>query len=65
MPSDFLVGLLPDHLLLALIVALMLLELMRTGTALARAVFIGVLTAVLLTVLRQMVGGYTAQIVPG
>ena len=65
MPSDFLVGLLPDRLLLALIVALMLLELMRTGTALARAVFIGVLTAVLLTVLRQMMAGYTAQIVPG
>lgn len=65
MPADFLQGLLPDHLVFALLVALMPLEMLRVGAAWGRVLFGAVMLAGLGIALQQAGAGYAATIVPG
>ena len=65
MATDFVYGLLPDHLLLALMVALMLLETLRADARWARPVFVAGLLAVGAALLHQWQAGYGAEIVAG
>lgn len=65
MATDFFYGLLPDHLVLALMVALMLLETLRADVRWARPVFILGLLAAGAALLHQWQAGYAAEIVAG
>ncbi len=65
MATDFFYGLLPDHLLLALMVALMLLESLRVDARWARPVFIVGLLSAGAALLHQWQAGYSAEIVAG
>lgn len=65
MATDFFYGLLPDHLVLALMVALMLLETLHVDTRWARPVFILGLLAAGAALLHQWQAGYAAEIVAG
>ncbi|HRD96209.1 MAG TPA: proton-conducting transporter membrane subunit [Rubrivivax sp.] len=65
MATDFVYGLLPAHLLLALMVALMLLETLRADTLWARPVFVAGLLASGTALLHQWQAGYSAEIVAG
>ncbi len=65
MAADFLYGLLPDHLVLALMVALMLLEILRAHVRWARPVFVAGLMAAGAALLHQWAAGYGAEIVAG
>ena len=65
MATDLIVGLLPEHLLLALVVVLMVLEMLRVELRWARVVFVAVVLAGLAIVTYQVNAGYTAEIVPG
>jgi NADH-quinone oxidoreductase subunit N len=65
MATDFFYGLLPDHLVLALMVALMLLETLRADARWARPVFILGLLAAGAALLHQWQAGYAAEIVAG
>lgn len=65
MATDFFYGLLPDHLVLALMVALMLLETLRADARWARPVFVAGLLAAGAALLHQWQAGYAAEIVAG
>lgn len=65
MAAEFFYGLLPDHLLLALMVALMLLETLRAHLRWARPVFVAGLLAAGAALLHQWQAGYSAEIVAG
>ena len=65
MATDFFYGLLPDHLLLALIVVLMLLETLRASPRWARPVFIVALLAAGAALLQQWQAGYNVEIISG
>lgn len=65
MVADFFYGLLADHLVLGLIVALMLLETFRAAPALARVLFIATMVAAGAALVHQLATGYVADIVPG
>jgi NADH-quinone oxidoreductase subunit N len=65
MATDLFYGLLPDHLLLALLVALMLLETLRAGPALARTVFVVGVLAAMAALAHQLAGGYSAEVIAG
>ncbi len=65
MSADFLYGLLPDHLLLALMLLLMVLEMARVDARWARPVFVGAVGAALAVLLQQIAAGYSAEIVAG
>ena len=65
MATDLFYGLLPDHLVLALLVALMLLETLRLDTRWARPVFILGLLGAGAALLHQWQAGYAAEIVAG
>ena len=65
MATDLLYGLLPAHLLLATMLALMLLETFRVGPALARTVFVVGVLAAMAALAHQLSGGYSAEVVAG
>ncbi|MDO9075727.1 MAG: proton-conducting transporter membrane subunit [Rubrivivax sp.] len=65
MSADFLYGLLPDQLLLALVVVLMVMETARLDTRWARPVFIVGVGAALAVLLQQIGAGYSAEIIAG
>jgi NADH-quinone oxidoreductase subunit N len=63
--TDLFYGLLPDHLVLGLMVALMLLEMLRADPRWARTAFIATLLAGVAVLAQQLATGYVADIVPG
>lgn len=65
MSADFLYGLLPDQLLLALVVVLMVLEMARIDVRWARPVFVLGVGAALAVLLQQVAAGYSAEIIAG
>lgn len=65
MATDLLYGLLPEHLLLGLLLALMLLEIFRADRRLASLLFILAVAAGCGVLLLQLGQGYTASVVPG
>lgn len=65
MTADFVYGLLPDHLVLALLILLMVLEMLRLDPRWARALFAVVMLGALAVVWQQIDAGYAAEIVPG
>lgn len=65
MAAELLRGLLAEHLLLALIVALMLLTIFRAGPRLARLLVLAVLLAAAAALLHDCATGYAADVVPG
>ena len=64
MPTELLVGLLPEHLTLGIILVLMLLEILRADPRWARGVFLVGVAAGIGTLLGQLSAGYRATIVP-
>ncbi len=65
MATDLVVGLLPEHLLLALVVVLMVLEMLRVERRWARGAFVAAALAGLAIATYQVNTGYTADVVPG
>lgn len=65
MATDLVVGLLPEHLLLALVVVLMVLEMLRIGQRWARIAFVAAALAGLAIATYQVNTGYSADVVPG
>lgn len=63
MATDFVYGLLPDLLLLALIVVLMLLEMLRADARWARVAFIAFAVTALGVLLDQLRAGFTAELI--
>lgn len=64
MASDFIYGLLPEHMLLALIVVLMVLEIMRADKHLAGPLFLLTLSISCGVLVSQLSAGYTYVVVP-
>jgi NADH-quinone oxidoreductase subunit N len=64
MSSEFLYSLLAEHLLLALLLVLMVLEMMRVDRRIANVLVRLVLVVACLVLVRQSAQGYTAVIVP-
>ncbi|HBG07255.1 MAG: NADH-quinone oxidoreductase subunit N [Geobacteraceae bacterium GWC2_58_44] len=65
MATDFLYGLLPEHLLLLLILVLMVLEIVRADEALAGPLFLLTLTVGCGVLVAQLSSGYTLTLAPG
>jgi NADH-quinone oxidoreductase subunit N len=65
MATDLVLGLLPDHLLLALLLVLMAGEMAGIGARAARGLFIMATLGATIVLLWQLSSGYTADIVPG
>jgi NADH-quinone oxidoreductase subunit N len=65
MATDFIYGLLPEHLLLGLLFVLMMLEIVDKGTRLAPGLVTLVLGAACAAVLWQYSRGYTSELLPG
>ena len=65
MATDFLYGLLPEHLLLSLILILMVLEIMRADQALAGPLFLLTLSLGCGVLVSQLSSGYTLTLIPG
>lgn len=65
MATELFYGLLPDHLVLALMLALMLLEGLRASPALGRVVYLALLAAAGAALAHQIAGGYAADIAGG
>ena len=65
MAGDMLWGLLPDHLVFVLLLALMLLDMLRAGARSAGTLVALVLLAACAILLRQCAQGYGADILPG
>jgi len=64
MPADFLYALLPDHLLLALVLVLMLLEMLRIDGRVVGPLVTITLAAACALLLRQYATGYTVDLIP-
>ncbi|UFS72583.1 NADH-quinone oxidoreductase subunit N [Geomonas sp. RF6] len=65
MASDLLFGLLPEHLLLALILVLMVLEIFRANRTLSGLLYLLTLSTGMGVLLYQLSSGYTLTLVPG
>jgi len=65
MATDFLYGLLPEHLLLTLILVLMVLEIMRADQGLAGPLFLLTLSLGCGVLVTQLSSGYTLTLIPG
>jgi NADH-quinone oxidoreductase subunit N len=65
MATDFIRGLLPDHLVLALMVALMVLDMLKLHARWARMAFGAAMVAGLAVLLQQIAAGYSAEIIAG
>jgi NADH-quinone oxidoreductase subunit N len=65
MATDLLIGLLPEHLVLGLMVVLMLLEMLRADPRWARRLFVATTLVAAAVLVQQLATGYTADIVPG
>lgn len=65
MAADLFYGLLPDHLVLLSMLALMVLEVARAPQALARGVFVAGMTLALVVLTRHISSGFVAVIIPG
>jgi NADH-quinone oxidoreductase subunit N len=63
--ATFFVALAPQHLLLALLLALMLLEMLRVDVGVGRLLFVLAMLAGLVVSSVQLAQGYTAAVVPG
>ncbi|MFO1414701.1 MAG: proton-conducting transporter membrane subunit [Burkholderiales bacterium] len=65
MNATFFAALVPEHLLLALLLALMLLEMLRLDVGAGRLLFVLAMLAGLVASSVQLAQGYTAVVVPG
>ncbi len=65
MATDFFYGLLPDHVVLALVVVLMLLEILRADSIWVRPVVFVALASAGAAALHQWLAGYSVEIVTG
>jgi len=65
MATDLLFGLLPEHLLLALILVLMVLEMIRANKTLSGLLYLLVISVGCGVLLFQLNSGYTLNLVPG
>lgn len=65
MSTGFVLALVPEHLLLALLLALMLLEMVRASVGAGRLLFVLAMLAGLVASAVQLAQGYTAVVVPG
>lgn len=65
MATDFLYGLLPEHLLLALILVLMVLEIMKADQGIAGPLFLITLSIGCCVLVAQLTSGYTFTLAPG
>ena len=64
-PTEFVYALAPELLVLALVVALMLLEMLRADPRWARLGMVATSAAALSLLLQQLGDGYTAAVLPG
>lgn len=65
MPTDLFYGLLPEHMLLALLVALMLIEIAGKGARAAGVLFVLTVAAGASALFVQMAGGYSVAVLAG
>lgn len=65
MPADFLYALAPEHLVLAGVLLVMLLEMARVDPRWGRATFVAALLAALAAAVHQASAGFRAEVVPG
>ena len=65
MTADFFQALMPEHILLSLIVALMILEMFKADRRIGGVLYISALLGGMIAIVFQLQHGYTSEVVPG